>query len=72
MWKHSDVLSLVALIDRGLNQNFIMIRNNQRLIHYVFLSVLMKKRSILNNIGNDKVGGTPVPMPNTAVKPYDA
>ena len=30
------------------------------------------KSSIFNNIGDDEVGGTPVPMPNTAVKPYDA
>ena len=28
--------------------------------------------SIFNNIGDDEVGGTPVPMPNTEVKPYDA
>ena len=41
-------------------------------MHYVFLSVLRKKISIFNNIGNDEVGGTPVPMPNTEVKPYDA
>ena len=31
-----------------------------------------EKNSIFNNIGDDEVGGTPVPMPNTAVKPYDA
>ena len=28
--------------------------------------------SIFNNIGDDEVGGTPVPMPNTEVKLYDA
>lgn len=37
-------------------------------IHYIFLSVL----KILKQIGNDEIGGTPVTMPNTAVKPYDA
>ena len=41
-------------------------------MHYVFLSVLEQILSIFNNIGDDEVGGTPVPMPNTAVKPYDA
>ena len=40
-------------------------------MHYVFLSVL-ETNSIFNNIGDDEVGGTPVPMPNTEVKPYDA
>ena len=24
------------------------------------------------DIGNDEIGGTPVPIPNTEVKPYDA
>ena len=33
---------------------------------------MKNKHSILYNIGNDEVGGTPVPMPNTAVKSYDA
>ena len=28
--------------------------------------------SILRHIGDDKVGGTPVTMPNTEVKPYVA
>ena len=36
-------------------------------MHYVFLSVLTNI-SIFNNIGDDEVGGTPVPMPNTEVK----
>ena len=40
-------------------------------MHYVFLSVLTNI-SIFNNIGDDEVGGTPVPMPNTEVKLYDA
>ena len=39
-------------------------------MHYIFLSVL--KKSILNNIGNDKIEGTPVSIPNTEVKLYDA
>ena len=30
------------------------------------------KRIYLNDIGDDDVRGTPVPMPNTEVKPYDA
>ena len=30
------------------------------------------KRSILNNIGDDEIEGTPVPIPNTEVKLYDA
>ena len=29
-------------------------------------------RSILNNIGDDEIEGTPVPIPNTEVKLYDA
>ena len=33
---------------------------------------MLEKNSIFNNIGDDEVGGTPVPMPNTEVKPYDA
>ena len=41
-------------------------------MYYVFLSVLDKKESILNNIGDDKIEGTPVPIPNTEVKLYDA
>ena len=41
-----------------------------KLLHYVFLSVLEK--SILKHIGDDEIGGTPVPIPNTEVKPYDA
>ena len=40
-----------------------------KLLHYVFLSVL---KNILNNIGDDEIRGTPVPMPNTAVKPHNA
>ena len=28
--------------------------------------------NILYNIGDDDIGGTPVPIPNTEVKPYDA
>ena len=30
------------------------------------------KNNILKHIGDDDIGGTPVPIPNTAVKPYDA
>ena len=41
-------------------------------LYYVFLSVLSKKKSILNNIGDDEIEGTPVPIPNTEVKLYDA
>ena len=33
---------------------------------------MLEINSIFNNIGDDEVGGTPVPMPNTAVKLYDA
>ena len=33
---------------------------------------MLEKSSIFNNIGDDEVGGTPVPMPNTEVKLYDA
>ena len=43
---------------------------------YIFECVIYNKLkniyNILNNIGDDNIGGTPVPMPNTAVKPYDA
>ena len=28
--------------------------------------------NILYNIGDDDIGGTPVPIPNTAVKPFSA
>ena len=30
------------------------------------------KNNILRHIGDDKIGGTPVPIPNTEVKHYDA
>ena len=40
-----------------------------KLLYYVFLSVL---RTYLSDIGDDKIGGTPVPISNTEVKPYDA
>ena len=41
-----------------------------RFLHYIFLSVF--NENILNNIGDEDEGGTPVPMPNTEVKPLDA
>ncbi len=41
----------------------------EELLHYVFLSV---SKDILSNIGDEEIGGTPVPIPNTEVKPYDA
>ena len=34
--------------------------------------MLKTKRSILNDIGDDEIEGTPVPIPNTEVKLYDA
>ncbi len=40
-----------------------------KLLYYVFLSVL---KDILNDIGDEDEGGTPVPIPNTEVKPLDA
>ena len=40
------------------------------LLHYVFLSVF--ERIYLSDIGNYDIGGTPDPIPNTEVKPYDA
>ena len=30
------------------------------------------RKNILKHIGDEDEGGTPVPMPNTAVKPLDA
>ena len=30
------------------------------------------RQSILDNIGDDEIEGTPVPIPNTEVKLYDA
>ena len=30
------------------------------------------KNNILKHIGDDDIGGTPVPIQTTAVKPYDA
>ena len=41
----------------------------RELLHYVFLSVLKRHTQ---HIGDDKIGGTPVPIPNTEVKTYDA
>ena len=33
---------------------------------------MLEKKSILDNIGDDEIEGTPVPIPNTEVKLYDA
>ena len=38
---------------------------------YIFECV-EEKKNILRHIGDDEIEGTPVPMPNTAVKLYDA
>ncbi len=40
---------------------------DSKLLYYVFLSVLNTY-----HVGDDEVRGTPVPMPNTEVKPYVA
>ena len=69
-WKCSNIWSGPVLIGRGLDQEKKkewVVRKN-KLLHYVFLSVL----DILRDIGDYDIGGTPVPMPNTEVKPYDA
>ena len=38
---------------------------------YIF-ECAKERKSILNNIGDEDEGGTPVPIPNTEVKPLDA
>ena len=49
-----------------------VVNTSRKILHYIFLSVFRKKKNILNNIGDEDEGGTPVPIPNTEVKPLDA
>ena len=67
--KCSNTLSGPVLIGRGLDQERreSLSANVGSLLYYVFLSVLNTY-----HVGDDEVRGTPVPMPNTEVKPYVA
>ena len=76
-WKCSNACSGPVLIGRGLDQekneeflNGCSTNFEAAFILYIFECVV--KNNILNHFGDDEVGGTPVPMPNTAVKPYVA
>ena len=69
-WKCSNTCSGPVLIGRGLNQ-----ANNRNGIEVVTFTLCIfecVRKNILRHIGDEDEGGTPVPMPNTEVKPLDA
>ena len=78
MCKGGDVFSLAVLIDRGLDLVFRVVPSfpgcpTPRSSSLLFFSLYSVLRALsLNIVGADGGGGTPVPIPNTAVKPICA
>ena len=78
MCKGGDVFSLAVLIDRGLDLVFRVVPSfpgcpTPRSSSLLFFSLYSVLRALsLDIVGADGGGGTPVPIPNTAVKPICA
>ena len=66
--KCSNILSGPVLIGRGLDQE----KKEEVSCSFYIMYFWVCWKDILNNIGNEDEGGTPVTMPNTEVKPLDA
>ena len=77
MCKGGDVFSLAVLIDRGLDLVFRVVPSfpgcpTSRSSSLLFPLCSVLRALSLNIVGADGGGGTPVPIPNTAVKPICA
>ena len=69
--KYSNIFSRPVLIGRGLDHE----KKDfwKKVVLKTFTLCIFECAKVhYKDIGNDEIGGTPVPIPNTEVKPYDA
>ena len=67
-WKCSNTCSGPVLIGRGLEQA----TKELVLVIEAFILCIFECTKYTYNVGDNEEGGTPVPMPNTEVKPFVA